>query len=393
MTVAQRALEMAEALGIEETAVSSLNSYGCALFDSGEPTAGTDAVRSALDRAKRAGLANEVVRAAGNLAVLLLSRGQPALALPVLEDAIAHASEHELLARRNYLYPGRAEVKAILGDWDAATVELTALLDERVGVVTRVMTMQVLGRIRSRRGEPGAAELLEGSLDLLGPDAEPQGIAPARLGLAELAWLAGDQPRAREHVEALLPLADLVEPLLRRELTLWARRTGVPWAADGSVDEPTRYVVAGDHRSLARFWEERGCPYEAADALADSDDVDDVRRAYDMLRELRAQPRMQMVARRLRELGVRDLPQGPRASTRANAAGLTAREVEVAALVVAGLTNAEIADRLVVSQKTVNHHVSAVLSKLAVSTRRQVGRAAAERGLVLEAIEVDAAKP
>lgn len=157
------------------------------------------------------------------------------------------------------------------------------------------------------------------------------------------------------------------------------------WAADSSTDEPTVHLRSGDNHALGKFWATRGYPYESADALADSDDVDDVRRAFEQLTALGARPRAQMAARRLRELGARDVPRGPRASTRANAAGLTTRELEVTALLAAGLTNAAIAERLVVSQKTVDHHVSSVLTKLAVSTRRQVARAAADLGLELTA--------
>ena len=58
-------------------------------------------------------------------------------------------------------------------------------------------------------------------------------------------------------------------------------------------------------------------------------------------------------------------------------AGLTAREVEVATLLAEGLTNAEIADRLVVSAKTVDHHVSAILAKLGVPTRAAAANLAA----------------
>jgi DNA-binding NarL/FixJ family response regulator len=88
------------------------------------------------------------------------------------------------------------------------------------------------------------------------------------------------------------------------------------------------------------------------------------------------------VARRLRQRGVRGVPRGPRLSTRENLAGLTARELEVLALVAEGLRNAHIAQRLVLSPKTVDHHVSAILRKLDVSTRGEASAEAAPRGLL-----------
>src|SRR5581483_12107228 len=108
---------------------------------------------------------------------------------------------------------------------------------------------------------------------------------------------------------------------------------------------------------------EIGCPYEEALALADGDDPDAVRTAVETLHELGARPAAAIVRRRLRERGVRGVPSGPRASTRANVAGLTRRELEVLALVAEGLRNARIAERLALSEKTVDHHVSAILRK------------------------------
>ena len=84
-----------------------------------------------------------------------------------------------------------------------------------------------------------------------------------------------------------------------------------------------------------------------------------------------------MVSRRLRELGVRGVSRGPRASTSMNDSALTSRVVDVLRLLAEGLRNAAIAERLFVSPRTVDHHVSAILRKLGVKTR---GEAVAEAG-------------
>jgi DNA-binding NarL/FixJ family response regulator len=127
--------------------------------------------------------------------------------------------------------------------------------------------------------------------------------------------------------------------------------------------------------STAAAWTELGAPYEAALALADGDDEDALRQALDELQRLGAAPAAAIVARRLRSRGVRGVPRGPRARTRANPANLTAREMEILALVAEGRRNGDIAERLFLSQKTVSHHVSAILRKLDVKTRGEAGAA------------------
>ena len=129
-------------------------------------------------------------------------------------------------------------------------------------------------------------------------------------------------------------------------------------------------------------WQARNCPYEAARALAEADDEASLKRALQVFDRLGAAPAAERTRKRLRELGTRSIPRGPRAVTRGNAFGLTARELEVVALLAQGLTNGAIAARLHRSEKTVDHHVSAVLAKLDVGTREAAAAAAATHGLI-----------
>jgi DNA-binding NarL/FixJ family response regulator len=86
----------------------------------------------------------------------------------------------------------------------------------------------------------------------------------------------------------------------------------------------------------------------------------------------------------LRALGERGLRRGPRPQTAASPAGLTSRETEVLTLLAAGLSNTEIAARLVLSGRTIDNHVSAIFRKLGVHDRAEAREAAQQLGVVLE---------
>jgi DNA-binding NarL/FixJ family response regulator len=140
--------------------------------------------------------------------------------------------------------------------------------------------------------------------------------------------------------------------------------------------------IAGDWSGAATAWQELGCPYEAARALADSRDEAALRDALDAFERLGARPAIQAVRRRLHELGARDIPRGPRPATRANPAHLTPREAEVLGLIATGATNSDIAAQLYLSAKTVEHHVTAILAKLGTRTRREAVRQARNVGIL-----------
>ena len=148
------------------------------------------------------------------------------------------------------------------------------------------------------------------------------------------------------------------------------------------MSPPVAAELAGDHGQAAALWTDLGCPYDAALALAEADDEPLLRRALGELQRLEAGPAARLVAQRLRARGVRAIPRGPYRAARQNPAGLTTRELEVLSLLAQRLRNAEIAERLVVSPRTVDHHVSRILAKLGVRTRADAVAAAQALGLV-----------
>lgn len=166
------------------------------------------------------------------------------------------------------------------------------------------------------------------------------------------------------------------------ELAYWRWQAGILEEIPPGAAEPYALRIAGDWAQAAEFWTQIGCPYEAALALAEADDDDQLRRALEELHTLGARPAAAIIARRLRKRGARGLPRGPRPATRRNPANLTPRELEVLALVAQGLRNAEIGERLFLSAKTVDHHVSAILRKLGVRTRGEASAEAVRLGLV-----------
>ena len=124
-----------------------------------------------------------------------------------------------------------------------------------------------------------------------------------------------------------------------------------------------------------------GTPYAQALALADGSEAAQ-RDALVILDRLGAGPLAAIVRRRLRERGVRGVPRGPNETTRANPAGLTARETEVLSLLALGCSNSQLARRLHRSTKTIDHHVSAILEKLGVHSRAEAVAAAYSLGIV-----------
>jgi DNA-binding NarL/FixJ family response regulator len=141
--------------------------------------------------------------------------------------------------------------------------------------------------------------------------------------------------------------------------------------------------IEGDWVGAAKAWATIGCRYEEAFALSDSPEEAHRRRALEIFEGLGAKPMARRLRKQLQAEGVRGLKRGANRTTRANPAGLTARELEILGLLASDLSNAAIARRLYLSTKTVGHHASAILAKLGIGSRRDAAEAARKLGIEL----------
>jgi DNA-binding CsgD family transcriptional regulator len=373
LAASERAVEIGRRVGDPESVATALATIGT--LDS---FAGDEAGRAKLEESLRigreAGLPAVVDRALNNLGVTAQFGFRFGEALAYYTELVEHSERSEI--ERCSIYTPRAEMGLSTGEWAAAEDDARAsFAAPRTDPVDRALAMVVLARIALRRGTGDVDAWL----------AEPQELAialgttqirwPLATVAAERVWLAGGSASLPVEIRAAYDEAcDQHDAWSIGQLGIWLWRLGGIADLDELAPEPYRLESSGRVREAAAAWEALGIPFDAALSLAGSTEPDDVRRAHAILVELGATAVAAKVADRLRAIGAA-VPRGPRPATRANANGLTEREVEIALLLASGLSNAEIADRLVLSRKTVGHHVSAILGKLDVPRRGAVAAA------------------
>jgi DNA-binding CsgD family transcriptional regulator len=269
--------------------------------------------------------------------------------------------------------------------WAEAESSMRQLVDavDEPGMLY-VYSVPPLARLLARRGSPEAEAMLGSAWARAVRQKSVLGIAYAGIAYVEWSWLSG-------RTEALDVIAESALSAtrspgcapLRSELLRYLARAG--WRPDRSAEPqgwpPWASALSGDWRSAAAEWERLGDHYEQALELAASEEREPMTQALSLLDDLGAIAAAARVRRRMKELGLGPVPRGPMPVTRTNPAGLTPRQLDVLSLLLEDLTNAEIAARLFVSVRTVDHHVSAILDKLGVSTRREalaVARGSAE---------------
>ncbi|MBW3613166.1 MAG: AAA family ATPase [Chloroflexi bacterium] len=373
-----RALELGRRVGEPEAVAMALNQLGGMALIQGDDH-GEDLLLESLELAREHGLYERAHAALFNLAIVFAERREPVRARTYLDQLVDYVSGVQV--ERCNLDGVRSAIELDTGAWtDAERSAGRALVYARTPSDDQALALTVLATLAIRRGQGEWRSLLDTAEGVVAGYGDFGYFAPMIAARAEAAWLEGT-------------LSGMI-PRLAEGFT-WARATKNPWRigefgmwlwAAGDMArpprgaaEPYRLAVAGDRRGAAAAFDARRMPYAAALALAMSDEPSELQDAHQRLATLGAGAARALVAAKLRAAGA-PVPRGPRPATRRNPAGLTDRELEVAQLISEGLTNRQIAGALILAEKTVAHHVSAVLGRLGVERRTLVGAALSAAG-------------
>ena len=376
-----RAIALARELGDDEIMAHALNNVGTARYGVGE-AAGRALLEQSLSLSLTEGYGEHVARAYANLTSVAIKVRDYAKAERAIQDGAAYFATRDFDSWNHHNLAWQARLEFERGRWDLAESVAGGLV-ARYGVATisRIPALIVLARLRGLRGDPGAQGLLDEATVLALETNELLQLGPVAAAQAEATWLRNDTAEPPSVVRQTLELAaERNDPRAISEIAFWGRKLGLDLNISSPLEPTYALQMAGDWRGASEAWAALGCPYEQALALLEGDDAA-INRGLEQLTSLGASAVARRFREQLRQAGVRGLARGPRDTTTRNPGGLTAREMQILALLTQGLTNAEIAARLVRAEKTVDHHISAILRKLEVRSRAEAAVIASRLGL------------
>jgi len=367
----EKAISMAKELNDDEILCHALNNVGdvqIRIFSTRKQ--GIELLQESLNIALKNSYHEHAARAYTNLGhngMLIKDYG---LAKKAFDEGIQYCEERNLDSWTMYMLASLARVYFETGSWnDALKIAEDLLKGDYLPPPAKIFALVVVGSIRTRRGEADAYPLLNEAKSKAMQTMELQRIVPALSALLEYEWIKGTRCIEEEVINNTISMMNQMGNLYENsEFAFWLKKAR-------NQELPLQEVYEGYkldnlknvHRAVTN-WQNAGCPYEEGLALFEGDE-DDKRKAISIIHKLGALAVYEKLKFEMRSSGIKSIPRGLRKSTQENPALLTDRELEVLQLLNEGMQNKEIAARLFISAKTVDHHISAILFKLDVNSR------------------------
>ena len=376
-----RAVELAERLEDVEALVHALCNIGA--MEMAYPRS-VDEGKAKLERSLQVSLDhnlhNHAGRAYTNLGSGMLEARDFEASLRCLNEGIAYCVQNDIDYWRLGLLGFRARVHFRQGQWMEAEYDIHTAQEFWGTMETRSLVEPLLLRLQVRRGDPILPKALDAGRELARTTIMLDIACDLATLFAEMAWLNGNLEQCRSEVQSQFEIAcQSNEPNTTSILAYWMWRAGAIKQPPLDIDKPYATQISGNWREAASMWEKYGCPYEQGMALMDGDEAAQLA-ALEIFERLGARPIIEKLKRQMRVRGI-CIPRGPRLATRENPYGLTAREMELIALIAQGKSNREISEAMVVSLRTVETYVTRILSKLSFDSRIQIAAWAVEKGL------------
>ncbi len=377
----QRALELEKILPNAEIRAHALNNMGSALALRGDEK-GEALLYESLEIAIKHSFHEHAARAYTNFSDYSVRYKKLELAEKLITKGIAYDTSYDLDSWTYYLLGIQSQLRMEQGRLeDAETISEGVIGLSKLTLLMQLPALTVLARTQLRLGRTSFEKHLLQSLENSFATDELQYIIPARLTAIEAAWLHNKKDAAFAQLKWLTDIdASNLDHWRAGELTEWIHRFGFDLSCRSSLTLPKPYQLELDsqYTQAAELWMSMGMPYNSALSLLQvepSEAPEALPRAYRIFESIKATAAIMKTREIAKKFGLLSklprLRRGPYKLTRQHPAGLTVKEQLVLSYVISGSSNQDIADLLSRSQRTVENHVSSILSKLNVANRME----------------------
>ncbi len=379
----EQAITMANELDDEETLLHALNNVGTTLtMTAATKEKGFAMLQQSLELALKNCFHEHAARAYTNLSSAPVKLKDYATAEKWVLEGVQYCEERDLNSWTTYMLSWKARQRLETGEWQDALYIADLLLGMHTSPIVRVSVLIVAGIIKMRRGEDGGLALLQEAKKLAFNAHEAQRILPVLTALLEYEWLTGESYVEQKEIDLLAHMIKDADAVMDYgSFIFWLKKSRGQDIDDVYLFEGYQVATRAAAKKAALLWEKIGAPYEQALALFEGTEGDK-RTAVSIIHGLGAAVTSEKLKQGMRNSGIKNIPRGMRKSTRSNAANLTQREIDIVLLLKDGLQNKEIAGKLFISPKTVDHHISSLLFKLDVNSRTKAAQEAARLGII-----------